>query len=192
MKPFDGAALTELRSILAARPAGELEVGDLRRACVLIPLIERDGRWSLVFLKRAEDLSMHSGQIAFPGGAAEKGESLEDAALREAEEEIGIPRSTVELIGRLDDMVTISGFLVAPFVGILKTAPAYVLQEREVSDAFEVPLEALMAPGNPRIEYVSYRGRQHPVYQYLHDSRVIWGLTGRMLKSFLDLVRLTV
>lgn len=192
MRSFDGAALAELRTLLATRPAGELPVGNLRRACVLIPLIERDGHWGLVLLKRAEDLSMHSGQIAFPGGAAEEGETLEDAALREAEEEIGIPRSTVELIGRLDDMVTISGFLVAPFVGIIQASPSYVLQEREVADAFEVPLEALMAPGNPTIEYVGFRGRQHPVYQYRYDSRLIWGLTGRMVKSFLDLVRLTV
>lgn len=192
MRRFDRAALSELRSILGSRPAGEMELLELRRACVLIPLVERDGAWSLIFLQRAEDLTMHSGQIAFPGGAAEPEETLEQAALREAEEEIGIPRMTVELIGRLDDLVTISGYLVAPFIGIVNAAPAYVLQAEEVAEAFEVPMEALLDSNNPRVDYVVFRGYRHPVYQYIHNDRVIWGLTGRILKSFLDLVRLTV
>ena len=192
MRRFGRAALADLRSILGWRAAGELDPGELRRACVLIPLIERDGAWSLIFLQRAKDLTMHSGQIAFPGGAAEPDEPLEQAALREAEEEIGIPRQTVELIGRLDDVVTISGYLVAPFVGIVNAAPSYVLQAEEVAEAFEVPVDTLLDSRNPRIDYVSFRGRNHPVYQYLHGDRVIWGLTGRILKAFLDLVRLTV
>jgi 8-oxo-dGTP pyrophosphatase MutT (NUDIX family) len=192
VRQFDRRALEELRGILLKRPAAELEVGALRRACVLIPLFEHDGEWSIVFLKRAADMSMHSGQIAFPGGAAEKNEMLEEAALRETEEELGIPRAQVELIGRLDDLVTISGYVVAPFVGIVSARPSYVLQVAEVADAFEVPLSALLDEKNPEIEYVEFRDNRHPVYRYLHGDRVIWGLTGRMVKAFLDLVRLTV
>ena len=143
-------------------------------------------------LQRAADLSIHSGQIAFPGGAAEPDEALEDAALRETEEELGIPRRDVELIGRLDDLITISGFVVAPFVGIINARPSYVLQAREVADVFEVPLQALLDEKNPEIQYLEYRGTRHPVYRYLHEDRVIWGLTGRMVKAFLDLLRLTV
>jgi len=192
LKAFDRSSLQELRSILANRAAGELELGPLRRACVLLPLIEDQDGWVVIFLQRSPSLSVHSGQIAFPGGAAEPNETLEEAALRETEEELGIPRSNVELIGRLDDMVTISGYVVAPFIGIVHEKPEYVLQAAEVADAFEVPLEALLDPKNPRIGYMEYWGGRHPIYEYLYDNRVIWGLTGRIVKVFLDLVRLTV
>lgn len=192
MKRFDRGSLQELRSILANRPAGELELGEMRRACVLIPLIEAEDGWGLILLQRSPALTVHSGQIAFPGGAAEPDESLGDAALRETEEELGIPRANVELIGRLDDMVTISGYIVAPFIGVVHVKPEYVLQATEVAEAFEVPLEALLDPRNPRIDYIDYWGSRHPVYQYHYDNRVIWGLTGRIIKVLLDLIRLTV
>lgn len=189
---FDDAALARLREILAHRPAVEIDAPQHRRACVLIPLIRKNGGWSILFTRRSEQLAAHSGQIAFPGGSVEGGESLEEAAVREAEEEVGIPRRHVERIGRLDDVITHSGFLVAPFAGIVHELIDYVMQEAEVVEVFEVPLEALLDPRNPEVRYVPFRKKQFPAYFYHHGEYEIWGLTGRMLKAFLDLVRVAL
>lgn len=184
---FDDAALERLRGILARRPAVEITAPKHRRACVLIPLIRSGSGWAILFTRRAENLAAHSGQISFPGGSVEPGESLEEAAVREADEEVGIPPADVELIGRLDDLVTHSGFLVAPFAGIIHRPFDYVIQESEVVEVFEVPIEVLLDASNPEVRYVPFRERLYPAYFYHHDGYEIWGLTGRILKAFLDL-----
>lgn len=190
---FDDAALGRLREILGRRPAIEIDAPQHRRACVLIPLIRTATGWSILFTRRSENLASHSGQIAFPGGSVEAGESLEDATLREAEEEVGIPPRHVELIGRLDDVITHSGFLVAPFAGVIHEPISYVMQEAEVVEIFEVPIEALLEVQNPEVRnpevrYVPFRNRRYPAYFYRYGEYEIWGLTGRMLKAFLDVV----
>ena len=185
---FDDAALERLRALLARRPAIEIDAPQHRRACVLIPLVRSGGGWSLLFTRRAENLAAHSGQIAFPGGALEEGESLEEAVMREAEEEVGIPPRHVELIGRLDDLITHTGFLVAPFAGVIHEPVEYVMQESEVVEVFEVPLQALLDPRNPEVRYVPFRSWRAPAYFYRYGSWEIWGLTGRMVKAFLDVV----
>ena len=187
MTRFDDAALSRLRGLITKRPAIEIDAPQYRRACVLVPLV-RNGEWSLLFSRRSESLAAHGGQIAFPGGTVEAGEALVDAAVREAEEEVGIPARNVELIGRLDDVVTNSGFLVAPFAGVVHDRVEYVLQAGEVDEVFEVPVEALLDPSQPEIRYVTFRERKYPAYFYRYEQYEIWGLTGRMLKAFLDLV----
>jgi 8-oxo-dGTP pyrophosphatase MutT (NUDIX family) len=189
---FDDAALERLRTIVERRPAIEIVAPQHRRACVLIPLIRAHGGWSILLTRRAENLAAHSGQIAFPGGALEGSESLEEAAVREAEEEVGIPRRHVEIIGRLDDIITHSGFLVAPFAGVVHEPVEYVMQESEVVEVFEVPIEALLDVRNPEVRYVPFRDKQYPAYFYRYGEYEIWGLTGRMLKAFLDLVWLAI
>lgn len=181
-----------LREVLARRPAIEIDAPQHRRACVLIPLIRTATGWSILFTRRSENLAAHGGQIAFPGGSVESGESLEAATLREAEEEVGIPPQHVELIGRLDDVITHSGFLVAPFAGVIHEPIDYVMQEAEVVEIFEVPLEALLDVRNPEVRYVPFREKRYPAYFYRYGEYEIWGLTGRMLKAFLDLVWLAV
>lgn len=185
---FDDGALERLRVILANRPAVEIHAPQHRRACVLVPMIRNARGWSLLYTRRSENLASHSGQIAFPGGSVEGDESLEDAAIREAQEEVGIPSHSVELIGRLDDLITHSGFLVAPFVGVIHEPFEYVMQESEVVEVFEVPLDALLDMRNPEVRYVPFRNRRFPAYFYQYEAYEIWGLTGRMTKAFLDLV----
>jgi len=185
---FDDRALERLRALIATRPAIEIDAPQFRRAAVLIPLIATPDGWSLLFTRRAENMAAHSGQIAFPGGAVENGEAFEDAARREAEEEVGIPTRSVEIFGRLDDLITNSGFLVAPFAAIVHERIDYVMQESEVAETFEVPVDALLDERNPEVRYVSFRNRRYPAYFYHHGRYEIWGLTGRMLKAWLDLV----
>jgi len=186
---FDDRALRRLRDTLARRPAVEIDAPQHRRACVLIPLVrDHDGSYVLVFSRRAETLASHSGQIAFPGGSVERGETLEDAVTREAEEEVGIPRASVELIGRLDDLITNSGFLVAPYCGIVHERVEYVMQQSEVAEVFEVPVDALLDEEQPEVRFVTFRTKRYPAYFYRYRDYEVWGLTGRIVKSFLDLV----
>jgi len=185
---FSDRGLERLRQILANRPAIEIDAPQYRRACVLVPLIYDVGEWSILFSRRSANLAVHSGQIAFPGGAVEAGEALEAAAVREAEEEVGIHAGAVELIGRLDDVMTNSGFLVAPFVGVIREKIDYVIQESEVTEVFEAPIDALLEISQPEVRYVAFREGEYPAYFYRYGNYEIWGLTGRMLKAFLDLV----
>ena len=185
---FDDKALTRLRAILATRPAIEIDAPSLKRASILIPLIPTGGGWSLLFSRRSKNLAAHGGQIAFPGGGVEEGERLEAAALREAYEEVGITSARMELIGRLDDLITNSGFLVAPFAGVVDRRIDYVLQASEVDEVFEVPIEALLRQEQPEVRYVAFRSKRYPAYFYRYERHEIWGLTGRILKHFLDFV----
>ncbi|HVT04771.1 MAG TPA: CoA pyrophosphatase [Thermoanaerobaculia bacterium] len=192
MRIFEADALSKLRPLLLGHLPDEIEGGGLRRACVVIPLVPHGATYSLLFSQRSRSLNVHGGQISFPGGSAHEGETLEDAGLREMQEEVGVPAVSVELIGRMDDVVTRTGFIVAPFVGVLKEKPAYVLQSSEVDEVFEVPVNALLRPGVPEIRYLMYQGGKYPSYSYECDGVTVWGLTGRILKSFLDVVRLTL
>jgi 8-oxo-dGTP pyrophosphatase MutT (NUDIX family) len=192
MKPFDDESFVELRAMLDERPADAIEVGALRRACVVILLVTDPVEWKILFSQRSQNLKVHRGQMSFPGGSAHEDESLAVAALRELEEEVGVRTSDVELIGRLDDLITRTGFVVAPFVGVIRTKPEYALQTSEVDEIFEVPIRVLLDESNPKIRYLEYQGGRYPIYFYSWGDVVIWGLTGRILKAFLDLVRLTV
>ncbi len=187
--PFQQETVERLERLLESRAADEIETGDLRRACVLILLVEIGGRWCVLFSHRSPDLRVHSGQIAFPGGSADEGEQLEVAALRETEEEVGIPVDAVRLIGRLDDVITRTGFVVSPFVGVLTRSVEYRLQETEVTSVYEVPVDVLLDSSNPEIRYLRYQDRTYPSYFFKHETLEIWGLTARILKGFLDVVR---
>lgn len=192
MPNFDDRVLDRLRTILAERPADSIDPGTLRRACVLIPLLGHGDEWSILFSHRSPGLRVHSGQISFPGGSAEPGETLERAALRESDEEVGLPPDEVELIGRIDDVITRTGFIVAPFVGVIRNEVEYRLHEVEVTSVYEVPIRVLLDRDNPEIRYLRYRDRTYPSYFYKHGTIEIWGLTARMLKGFLDLVRMAL
>lgn len=160
---------------------------DLRPAAVLCPLIARPDGLHFILTTRTADMPTHAGQIAFPGGGMRPGDSsLAAAALREAEEEIGLAPVSVEILGGFGAFETVSGFLVAPVIGLV--SPGFVprADPREVADVFETPLSFLMNPANHLCHSREWRGRARFYYAMPWGDRYIWGATARMIKGLYD------
>jgi 8-oxo-dGTP pyrophosphatase MutT (NUDIX family) len=155
----------------------------LRDAAVLIPVVDRKEGASVILTKRTEKLRHHSGQVAFPGGSIDPTDaSSEGAALRETEEEIGLDRSFVEVIGRLPDYVSGSGFRVAPILGVVRPGFLLTLNVDEVDDAFEVPLAFLMNDANHSRESREWQGHMRNYYVMPYGDHYIWGLTAGIIR----------
>jgi 8-oxo-dGTP pyrophosphatase MutT (NUDIX family) len=163
---------------------------NLRAAAVLVPLVDRPEGMSVLLTLRNSSLPHHAGQISFPGGRIEAGDaSAADTALRETEEEIGLPRAGIEVVGRLDDYITGTGFLVAPIVGLIR--PPYTLapDPSEVEAVFEVPLAFFLDPANHRRESRMFNGVERRFYAMPYGDKYIWGATAAMLMNLYDLLR---
>ena len=168
-----------------------IENQGLPRAAVLLPLYEANGEMHILFTRRSELVEHHKGQISFPGGAYDATDpDLRFTAVRETWEEIGVATDHVDVLGQLDEMITVSNFLVRPFVGHI-TAPApypFVHSEIEVAEILEVPLDHLRDAANVVAEPRIYQGREIMAYSFRWRDHVIWGATARILKQFLDLL----
>ena len=160
----------------------------MQRSAVLVPLrLLADGTMDLVLIRRAEEPGPHSGQVAFPGGRMEPSdETPEAAALREANEELGIPSAAVELIGRLDEMLTITGYHVAPVVGLLDRGVRFVLQQDEVARVFSVPIEVLLARQRWERRRHEYRGSEAWAWHLAYDGEDIWGVTAYIIRGMVE------
>lgn len=157
----------------------------LAPAGVLIPIMARAGGLSVLLTQRAADLKHHAGQIAFPGGQMEAGDrDLRDTALRETEEEVGIARRHVSVIGYLDAMPTITGFAVTPVVGLVHEAAELRIDRTEVEDAFEIPLGFLLDESHDRYFEREVFGLRLPMVEMHFEGRRIWGATAHMLVDF--------
>lgn len=157
-------------------------------AAVLLLLDLKDDDPHILFVKRTEGVAHHKGQFSFPGGTHEPSDgSLLETALREAEEEIGLPRDAVEILGELDDILTrATRFVITPFVGLLRYAPPFAVDGHEIEKIISVPVSSLLDPENFREEQWLHEETWHPVYFYDYQGDVIWGATARILKQFLD------
>lgn len=175
------------RQRLAGRERRVVARGTLVQAAVLVPIIDRGGP-HLVFAKRSERVAHHKGQIAFPGGTLEaRDASLLEAALRECEEEIALPRHTVELLGALDDTETFATqFVITPFVGVIRDPVTWRPDGREIERVIEVPFATLADPRTLRIEHRERNGITRPVYFYEWGGEPIWGATAQIVKHYLD------
>jgi 8-oxo-dGTP pyrophosphatase MutT (NUDIX family) len=159
---------------------------ELTPAAVLIPVFEKDSRLHVVLTKRTNGVEHHKGQISFPGGTMDGMDAtVADTALREAEEEIGLTRNSVEILGSLNDYCTPSGFCITPVVGFLPRIPSFVLNKTEVSEIFDVPLSFFLDPRNERVEQREQFGKKWNLYFYNYDKYEIWGATAEMLRIFL-------
>ncbi len=186
----EGADLGDLAAIgdadlnpgMGANP--NTPVDALRPAAVLVPIVERTPDLTVLFTIRSADLRMHAGQISFPGGAIDADDPHPvDAALRETEEEIGVSRDHIRVLGRLPQYVTGTGFLVTPVVGLIRVLPALNLCAEEVADVFEAPLAHVTDPANFRRAARTIAGRKRTFYEVPYRRHVIWGATAGMLAS---------
>ena len=161
-------------------------------AAVLVPLIHRSEGMTVLLTQRPAHLKSHPGQISFPGGKTEDhDETAEDTALRETEEEIGLSRTQIELVGRLGQRTTGSGFRVTPVVGLIQPPFETLPAPGEVESIFEVPLSFVFDPANQRIETRFIRGVDHKFYVLPFGNFYIWGLTARLLVALRDTVEMT-
>jgi 8-oxo-dGTP pyrophosphatase MutT (NUDIX family) len=161
---------------------------DNRPAAVLLLIVEH-AEPTVVFTQRTAHLADHAGQISFPGGRCDAGDGTpEGTALREAREEIGIDTAAIELLGRLPEYRTSTGFTVTPVVGSVAPPLVYRPDPQEVAEVFEVPLAFLLDPGNHRHESAFYRGRTRKYWAMPYGERFIWGATAGMLVTFQRIV----
>lgn len=157
----------------------------LTDAAVLVPIVNRPEGLSVLLTKRADHLNSHAGQVSFPGGRAEpEDRSLEDTALRETEEEVGLHRRHVTLKGSLDRYETGTGFSIFPVVGFVEPGFDLVIDEGEVAEAFEVPLAFLMNPKNHLRHSAVWKGKRREYYAMPYGDYYIWGATAGMLVNF--------
>jgi 8-oxo-dGTP pyrophosphatase MutT (NUDIX family) len=181
-----------IRARLAAHRPQYIAAETLPRAAVLLPLYEHNGQTHVLFTVRSELVEHHKGQISFPGGAWDPTDpDLAHTAVRETFEEIGVAIDHVELIGQLDEMITISNFLVRPFVGRITQPGPYPFahSEIEVAEILEVPLDHLRDEANVLEEIRTYQGRETIAYSYRFGRHLIWGATARILHQFLGLLQ---
>jgi 8-oxo-dGTP pyrophosphatase MutT (NUDIX family) len=158
--------------------------GDPVRAAVLIGLIERPHGLNVLLTRRADTLRKHTGQVAFPGGRCDAGETVWEAALREAQEEVGLDPACVELAGLATPTVTHTGYLVTPVIGFLKPGFTVTPNPHEVADIFEAPFELVL--DKQKYEELPFEledGRSGTYHTLTHEGRMIWGLTARILHA---------
>jgi len=160
----------------------------IKCAAVLVPLVWQDNEWHLLYTRRTDKVESHKGQVAFPGGACDEGETTpEQTALRETEEEIGIRQSDVKILGRLTNHITISYFRVTPVVGAVKWPNVFRVGEAEVARVFTIPLGWLANASN-RWQFERPESKRALVAYHPYDGELLWGATARMTVDFLNVL----
>jgi 8-oxo-dGTP pyrophosphatase MutT (NUDIX family) len=180
----------ELKTILAKRPKVTIFEDWRVPSAILIPIFIKDGQYHILFIKRTDTVKTHQGQISFPGGARDKEDkTLQDTALREAAEEIGLKREDAYILGELDDVITTtSNFTVSPFVAMIPYPYEFTLEKAEVDRIITVPIADLLKDGceQPDSEFVN--GQKVNSYAYHYQGQIIWGATARILHTLLDII----
>lgn len=183
------------KAIQAAGPSSDgfsevtlTEETRLKCAAVLVPLVWQDEEWHLLYTRRTDRVESHKGQVSFPGGACDDGETTpEETALREAEEEIGLRQEDVRVLGRLANLITITYFRVTPVVGVVKWPTVFRVGEHEVARVFTIPLGWLANPSN-RWQFDRSDLKRSLIAYHPYDGELLWGATARMTVDFLSVL----
>lgn len=176
-----------LRESLSRHEREVMSWPGFRQAAVLVPLLRAEDGLRLLLTVRSTGLSNHAGQISFPGGRLDDGETVEEAAIRETAEEIGIAVHPEMLVGRLDDHPSPARYIVTPVLALIDWPQRMVLEPAEVAEVFTVPLNDLWNIV-PRSEERQLEGQRRSLHFYDWRERIIWGLTGNVLKNVLELL----
>lgn len=184
------AVVRKLEAVLAARNSSRIEVAGYRRAAVAVLLVERDGGSRVPLIVRGAGAPTHSNQVAFPGGTCDPGEDDPVAtARREAEEELGVPRTATRLLGLLDDVPTPTGFIITPVVAELSPSAVLRPDPREVAGWFEAPIDVFFdREAAESLGEREWQGVRYHLRAYHHLDHRIWGATARIMESLIDLV----
>ena len=171
----------QIERILRHRKKEKITGENLKASAVLIPLFYNQGQYHILFTERSDEVVFHKGQVCFPGGTREPSDSsLLQTALRESEEEIGLEAKDIEILGELDDSITlVTNYVISPFVAFILHPHSLKTNGREVKGAFSVPLSFLMDEANFKQDS----------YAYEYEGHIIWGATARILKQFIDLLK---
>jgi len=177
-----------LRALLSQQQKHRIVDASRISAAVLLPLYCKQGEYYLLFTKRTQKVREHKGQISFPGGGQEGDETLVSTALRECAEEIGLVAEEVEILGELDDTISVtSNYIISSFVALIPWPYQFKVSEEEIDELIEVPIPALLDRNCQRQESEIIDGEMVTSYFYDYQGRVIWGATARILKQFLDI-----
>tara|TARA_B100001057_G_scaffold336428_1_gene337239 strand:+ start:6993 stop:7625 length:633 start_codon:yes stop_codon:yes gene_type:complete len=161
------------------------------QSAVLVPVIKKDNTLNLLFTIRSKKLKSHSGEICFPGGQwSDKDTSLVNTALRETREEIGIPYEKIKILGFLDSVPTLTGFLIHPIVGIIENEISLKIDNSEVEDYFYVPFNFFANKKNKIKRIVKIKNTDIPIFEYHYNDHRIWGATAAIASSLFSLLRL--
>jgi 8-oxo-dGTP pyrophosphatase MutT (NUDIX family) len=181
--------IDRVRYILGARERRVIEHLPFAHAAVLVPLFRKGKDCHLLFTKRTDQVKYHKGEISFPGGTFDKEDlELQQTALREAFEEIGLKENDIQILGALDDIVTITEFIVTPFVGLFPYPYVFQVSPIEIAELIEVPLSLLLDEKCFGEREILQGEKRRIVYTYQYGKHTIWGATALILKQFLDLI----
>ncbi len=178
------------RRVVGDLPPDFLPKPPWRPASVLVPVVAHPGAPSVLLTRRTDRLQDHAGQVSFPGGGREPQDPDPVAtALRETEEEIGLGRERVEVVGYLGGYLTISGYAVTPVVGLVRPGFSLSTDPLEVAEVFEVPLAFLLDPAHRQVQSRRVGNEEVGFYVFNYGEHVIWGATAAMLVNFLDTLK---
>ena len=183
----------KIRTILKEHKKFSIIDDRLKHSAVLLLLFMKNNQPHGIFTKRTKNLKKHKGEISLPGGGMEKRDkNLLDTAFRETQEEIALERSNITILGEIDDLFTISKYIITPFVGCFDYPYEFKINYNEVEELIEVPLSIFQSKENFREENWGYKGDEYPVYYYEYNSGkktyIIWGATGYIINNFIELV----
>jgi len=183
-------AKTEIKRVLAAHEPEVWSEEHLIPAAVLIPLYLKDDELHVLLTVRTDQVEAHKGQISFPGGMKEPDDSdMLTTALRETEEEVAVAPADVEILGQLDQLISVTDFIITPFVGMIPHPYEFRISEQEIAQLLEVPLSFFLDERNCRTELKPFRGREITVYYFDYQGHTIWGVTARIMVGFLRLLQ---